>query len=529
MPFSFARQILPLSLSPAPLAVLLLLVHPVSVRHAHAQALEVVSQAPAAASKEEALATRLSALWQRETLPARAFAGLAVSDPATGQTLFSRNAAYLFVPASNTKLFSTALAIHRLGPDYQMSTELLAGGSIDLATGRLHGDLILRGGGDPSLSSRRFPYSKETQHLRDYPIPGIEALIDEMASRGVRSIEGDVVGDDTAYTWSPLREGWAQDDALYGYGAPVSALTVNDNLVELIVTPAPKAGTLAQVEMRPALPYYDILNRVLTTPKPAGRIEWEREPGRQLVLRGSIAAGARAWRGSVAIDDPAFYAARYLRDALLRRGIGVSGTARARHRLSGDAAPAGTAVPPLAVLARHLSPPLSEVIRTVNKESVNLFAELLLAEVARNETGDGSEEQGLNELRRFLKEIDIPPEAVSLADASGLARLNLVSPQATVLLLNAMWRGPNREFYADSLPLGGEDGTLEHRFAQSPLSGRIRAKTGSLRGVSALSGYAATRSGRILTFSAFVNNHAGSSRLAREFLDKIALEIAGAP
>ena len=491
-----------------------------------AQSVEAARTPPANVSQKDTLAARLSTLWQQETLPTRAFAGLTVSDPATGQSLFSRNATYPFVPASITKLFSTALALRRLKPEYRMNTELLAGGPIDIATGTLRGDLILLGGGDPSLSSRRFPFSRETKDVRDYPIPAFEALVDELVTRGVRSIAGDVVGDDSAYIWSPFREGWAQDDALYGYGAPVSALTVNDNLVELIITPAPKAGAPAQVETLPQLPYYDILNRVLTTPAPADPIEWELAPGRQLLLRGSIAVGARPWRGKVAIDEPALYAAHYLRDALLRRGIAVSGSARARHLLAGDPEPAA---PQLALLARHASPPVSEIVRSVNKESVNLFAELLLAEVARASTGLGSPERGLAELHRFLREIGIPADAVSLADASGLARLNLVSPQATILLLNSMWQSPERDAFLDSLPTGGKDGTLENRFTDSPLANQIRAKTGTLRGVNALSGYATTRSGRTLSFSVFVNNHLGSGRAARDFLDKIALAIAGAP
>ncbi|MDZ7637107.1 MAG: D-alanyl-D-alanine carboxypeptidase/D-alanyl-D-alanine-endopeptidase [Bryobacterales bacterium] len=490
-----------------------------------AQQLETPRRGP---SKSLSLPARLSKLWRRETLPTRAFAGLAVVDAVSGETIASENAAYLFVPASNVKLYSTALALHRLGPEHRVSTQVLAGGSFDEPSGVLRGNLILQGGGDPSMSSRRFPYSIETEDLRDYPIPALEELADELLTRGIRQIDGDVIGDDSKYVWEPFHEGWAQDDALYGYGAPVSALSVNDNLIEITVAPAAVVGEPATVSIRPALPYYDILNRAVTTAKPGSRIEWERAPGQQLILRGGIAPRASAWKGKVAIDDPALYAARYLRDALLRRGVRVSGGARARHQLAG----AASGSPPadsLAVLARHQSPPVAEIVHTVNKESMNLFAEMLLLEVAHASGGTGSREQGLRELRNFLAGIGIAPDAVSIADASGLARLNLVSPQATVQLLRSMWRGPHRQIWLESLPVGGRDGTLERRFGDSPLASSIRAKTGSLRGVSALSGYATTRSGKTFAFSAFVNNHPGSSRIARDFLDRIALEIAGSP
>lgn len=493
---------------------------------------------PAPASPFAGLAGRLEAVWQREEFPKRAFIGFAVADPASGAILYSQNATQLFVPASNAKLFSTALALTRLGPEHRQATEVFAEGAFSPSTGVLQGDLVLRGGGDPSLSSRRFPYSRETEDVRDYPIPALEELADSLVARGVRHVTGDLVGDDTAYLWQPFHEGWAQDDALYDYGAPVSALSVNDNFLELTVTPGSSPGEPASASTRPALPYYDVLNRVVTRTGAPGRIDWEISPGHQLLVSGSVKPGARPWRGFVAIDDPALYAARYLRDALQRRGIRIDGAARARHRFlgepssaEGDAAPASPASSALAgtILVRRESPTLAEILRPTNKESVNLFAELLLCEVARVKNGVGSRQGGLDELRAFLAELGISPDAASLADGSGLARLSLVSPQATLRLLVAMWKGPHRAAWLESLPVAGLEGTLERRFNGPTKRGIIRAKTGTLRGVTGLSGYVIAGDGRALAFSAFANNYAGPARTARDFLDKMVAELASSP
>jgi D-alanyl-D-alanine carboxypeptidase/D-alanyl-D-alanine-endopeptidase (penicillin-binding protein 4) len=496
------------------------------------------ASSPAPAPPFAGLAGRLEAVWQREEFPKRAFVGFAVADPASGAILYSQNAAQLFVPASNAKLFSTALALTRLGPEYRQATEIFAEGAFSPATGVLQGDLVLRGGGDPSLSSRRFPYSRETEDIRDYPIPALEELADSLVARGLRHVTGDLVGDDTAYLWQPFHEGWAQDDALYDYGAPVSALSVNDNFLELTVTPASSPGEPASVSTRPALPYYDVLNRMVTRNGANGRIDWEIAPGHQLLVSGSVRPGARPWRGFVAIDDPALYAARYLRDALQRRGIRMDGAARARHRFlgepasaQGDGVPASSAPssPAGSPLVRRESPTLAEILRPTNKESVNLFAELLLCEVARVKNGVGSRQGGIDELRAFLAELGVSQDAANLADGSGLARLSLVSPQATLRLLLAMWNGPQRAAWLESLPIAGAEGTLERRLNGASKRVVIRAKTGTLRGVTGLSGYVIAADGRALAFSAFVNNHAGPARAAREFLDKMVTELASSP
>lgn len=488
---------------------------------------------PVKSSAVPELALRLNALWKRELVPQRAFVGAAVVDVSSGELLFSRNGSMLFVPASNAKLYSTALALSSLGPDYRMETELRMEGEFLPASGQLKGDLVLVGKGDPSIGGRQYPYSRDTERQRDDSLPGLEAFVDAVLARGIRVVEGDIIGDDTAYLWEPFHEGWAQDDALFEYGAPVSALTLNDNAVRLTIRAGAQPGEPVDITIQPESEYFDILNEVRTVKGATARLEWERIPGqRLLVLRGELPPGAPARLERVAVDDPALFTAHVLRQALLRRGVTVRGNARARHRLPAEAATGGgtpETLPVSTLVHLRLSPPLSELIMVVNKESQNLHAELLLREVARAKNGLGSRTDAISEMGRFLASAKVNRDGAILADASGLARLNLVSPESTAALLSAMWNGPHRDLWVASLPIGGDDGTLRNRFSGSPLASAVSAKTGTLRGVTALGGYARTRSGRVLAFSVMVNNHGGPSSQARAFLDTIAIEIASLP
>ncbi|MCU0227959.1 MAG: D-alanyl-D-alanine carboxypeptidase/D-alanyl-D-alanine-endopeptidase [Bryobacterales bacterium] len=487
-----------------------------------------------AAARSNSVAERLEPLLRRLSLPGQAFVGLAVADPDTGELLYTSSGNMLFVPASNTKLFATALALSRLGPDHRMETRLSMDGAFLPARGELRGHLILAGAGDPSISGRTYPYAAETARQRQDPLAALEPFADAVAARGIRVIHGDIIGDDTAYDWEPFREGWSQDDALYGYGAPVSALTVNDNALRMTIRPGAKAGEPAVIELTPEIGYFDVLNEVATVQGGAARMDWERlSAQRLLVVRGQLPAGSPAHAETVAVDDPALFAAHALRHLLLQKGVEVRGVARARHRMhfqpgtrdgETNQRPADSSL-----IHLRLSPPLAELLAVVNKESQNLHAEMLLLEVARAASGSGSRARAFQELSAFLREARIAPEAVRLADGSGLARLNLVSPEATVALLSAMWRGPHRAVWLASLPVGAAEGTLRNRFAGDARAAAILAKTGTLRGVIALSGYARTPSGRTLAFSAMVNNHGGPSSQSREFLDTIALELASLP
>jgi len=448
-----------------------------------------------------------------------AFWGIQVVDLSSGKTIYELNPDRFFVPASNAKLFTTALALMRLGPDFTFQTRVLAAAPPD-SEGRIRGDLVLAGGGDPNLSARAIPY--RTGPVTGDPLAAIADLAAQVASQGVTRVEGDIVGDDTWYPWEPYSDGWSIDDPLYDYGAPVSALTINDNAFTLSIRPGAREGDLATLAMNPPLEYYTIDNRIRTVAAGGeGQIRYARDPGgSQLRLWGTIPARDRGEDLLLAIEDPARYAALALREALAARGVMVNGGVRVRHLLPNQDAAVSPGLPEIEI-ARRVSAPLLEDLRITDKVSQNLHAELALRAVGRARRDIGSREAGLEELKAFLGEAGIDAGAYSLHDGSGLARLNLVTPATVVKLLRYMYDSPERDHWLSLLPVGGQDGTLSGRFSEEEAAGKVHAKTGSMSHVSALSGYLERPGGKWLAFSILVNNYNGHTAEVRAAMDRI--------
>jgi D-alanyl-D-alanine carboxypeptidase/D-alanyl-D-alanine-endopeptidase (penicillin-binding protein 4) len=487
--------------------------------------LSAIAAAQSAQPKTQPLAERIERLFAQSPVTRTAFWGIQATDLATGKTLYELNANRFFVPASNTKLFSTSLALTRLGPDFTFQTRVQAAAAPDSA-GRLAGDIRLMGGGDPNLSARAIPY-------RMGPVAGdalaaLADLADQVAARGTLRIDGDVVGDDSWYVWEPFGNGWSIDDPVYEYGAPVSALTVNDNAFTLSIRPGAKEGDPAALMLNPAVEFYSIDNRVRTISSGSERrIHYSRAAGSMtLKLWGTIPERDRGEDLMLGIDDPALYAAIAFRQALEDRGITVAGRAVARHLYPNEVAdmkqgPAPDPEPGVELASRK-SAPLLEDLRVTAKVSQNLHAELDLRAVGRARRNIGSVEAGLDELRAFLAEAGIEAGGYNINDGSGLSRPNLVSPATVVKLLRYMYASPGRDNFLSILPVGGQDGTLNARFSDPSLAGRIHAKTGSLSHVSALSGYAQRRNGNWIAFSILVNNYNGPTGEVRAVMDKIA-------
>lgn len=456
-----------------------------------------------------------------------AFWGVQALDLSSGKTLFELNHNRFFVPASNTKLFTTAMALTRLGPDFTFQTRVLS--SAPDESGRIAGDLRLLGGGDPNLSPRPIPYQKGP--ITGNPLIAIEDLADQIAARHVTRIDGDIVGDDSWYIWEPYAPGWAEDDPLYDYGAPVSALTVEDNALGLTVLPGTHEGDTAGITLKPALDYYHIDNRVRTVA--AGgerRIHYHRGAGSMdLQLWGTIPLRDKGEDLLLGIEDPAQFAALALRQALETRGITVQGKAVVHHRFPNEVAnltqgpepdaPAGTE------LARRVSPSLLEDLRVTDKVSQNLHAEMALRAVGRARRGIGSREAGLAEMKDFLAEVGVAPDQYGFNDGSGLSRGNLVTPATVVKLLRYMYQSKARENWISLLPVGAQDGSLANRFVDTPVAGRIHAKTGSVAHVSALSGYIQRPNGDWVVFSILVNNFNASAGEIRNVMDRICAAI----
>lgn len=470
------------------------------------------------------LKQRIEAAIARSPAARRAHWGIHVVDLASGRARYARNENGFFVPASNTKLFSTALALLRLGPEHRFRTLLIAERPPDSA-GRVASDLVLYGGGDPTMSGRPLPYAKGA--AAGDPLAAIDALAAQAVERGLRHLDGDLIGDDTAYPWDPYPEGWAQDDTLWEYGAPVSALTLNDNTITLTLRPGERPGDPARLFQRPALEYYAFENRVRTVAGGVRKIAFTRAPGsREPRLSGAIPVGDSGTAMLIAIDDPALYAATALRDALERRGVRIRGRVLARHRSWEGAGEPPRNAPPGVELARRESPPLIETLRVINKISQNLQAELVLREVARVRRGVGGREAALEELKSLLAEIGAAKDDYHFEDASGLSRLTLVTPALVTRLLRHVYSAPaGGVAWVSLLPVGAEDGTLASRFEGRPAARRIHAKTGTIAHVSALAGYVERAGKPVLAFSVMANNYNAPASEIRRVIDKIGLVL----
>ncbi|MFB3814282.1 MAG: D-alanyl-D-alanine carboxypeptidase/D-alanyl-D-alanine-endopeptidase [Terriglobales bacterium] len=495
----------------------------------------VLLAAQIAAAQSKALAKRIETILSDPDV-SRAFWGIKVADLTTSKTLFKLNENRLFTPASNTKLFTTAATLALIGPDHKFRTTVETNGMVD-KYGRLNGDLVLVGRGDPNLSGSTLPYRVR----REQKLPGLqvlESLADQLVQKGLKYIDGDVVADDSYYVFERYGEGWAQDDLMWDWGAPVSALTINDNVLYVSIMPADRPGERAFVNVNPFPEYYRIDNRILTTPPGTGprRIDLERKPGSNvLTLWGNIPVDDPGANEVLSIEDPADFAAQLFRNMLERRGIVVYGRTRARHSelaslstitVTTMASARGgdegmlRATPPL-VLGSYESQPLKEDLPVINKVSQNLHAELMLRLLGREKGTAGTIEGGLEVLRGFLTQAGIQKDEFVFYDGSGLSRQNLVTPEAVVKLLTYIDKQPWGALYEESLPVGGVDGSLSNRFRLGAVQGRIHAKTGSLGHVNALSGYLTTLKGDRVVFSIMVNNHNLPSRRALETIDKI--------
>ena len=454
---------------------------------------------------------------------AHAFVGMRVVQLKGGRVLYARNSERLFVPASNMKLFTSAVALSKLGADYRLSTHIGAQVPIQ-ADGTLPGDLDLIGGGDPSLSGREYPYRSRAAPFAVYSFRAMVDLADQLAARGLKRIEGNVVGDDSRYVWEPQPGPWSSDSATREYGAPVSALILHDNTFALTLRPGGYAGDLARIALTPPFENFAIDNRVLTVEHGERKIEFYRSAsGRELHIWGAIPKSDAGYAQELAIGDPALYAAEVLRDSLLKHGISIRGDAVARHRFPDET----TEAPPKpgAVLAEHRSPPLFDLLQVVDKVSQNLHAEMFLREVAVASGHPGSRAAGLAAMDEFLASIGVASTEYQFTDGSGLSRDTLVSPTAITKLLAHMLESPQRDEWLNLLPVGGEDGTLGSRFAGHPEARAIHAKTGTLDHVKALSGYADTTTYGRVAFSLLINNFEEPGPGVTKTIDELVLAL----
>lgn len=418
--------------------------------------------------------------------------GVAVQSMKTGEYFYLRNEHKAFMPASNMKLFTTAAALQALGADYRFVTRLQAHGVLS-TEGILDGDVIIRGCGDPSLSGR-WEENKITAVF--------ERWADSLKAKGIKEIHGKIIGDDRYFSGDRLGHGWEWDDLTEYYAAQISALTFNDNCIDILTSPGDSLDAPARIKLEPDTRYVQIINRIKTDERTRPRF-WRNLGTNQIQCDGTVSWLSKGRRDRVTIENPARYAAFVLREILVRRGIVVTGEAFDVDELPGYL--------PVEYrtrqLASHTSPPLSEIVKATNKDSDNLFAELLLRTVGRESGREGNAGGGEAAAKKLFEAAGIAPDQFYAMDGSGLSRSNLVSPVSVIRLLRYMRQQPAGAVYVESLPVAGVDGTLKNRLRGTAAKGNVKAKTGSIGRVRALSGYVTTRDGEELVFSMIANNY----------------------
>jgi D-alanyl-D-alanine carboxypeptidase/D-alanyl-D-alanine-endopeptidase (penicillin-binding protein 4) len=422
------------------------------------------------------------------------------------RVLYARDADKTFAPASNMKVYTTAVALDLLGANYRWRTSIYAEAEPD-KTGTIAGDLTLYGRGAPDFSST--PLKGESKS-------SLDNLADELYKRGVRRVRGDIVGDEGYFRGDPLGDGWLWDDVQWYFGAEVSALTINDNEINITVAPSGKAGENATVKLKPETSFVHIQNDTNTAErgKPSSIGVTRGLSDNDVRVWGDFPTGGSSINARLSVHQPALWAAALFRDALRARGISVEGKTRAVDaRNQKDA----RLDPEQAVeLASVTSKTLGEVVHQTNKESINLYAELTLRTLGKERGATappkdpkklqtrGDDQAGLAVVRQWLEQHNISTAAFALHDGSGLSRLDLVTPEATAHLLAAMTKSTAAETFRDSLPVAGRDGTLKFRLRSQ--AGRILAKTGTLTYINSLSGYVTTDDDETLVFSIICND-----------------------
>lgn len=450
--------------------------------------------------------------------------GIAVVSLPDGKLLYGHNHAQLFTPASNMKIYTTAVALDLLGADYRWRTSVYADQQPD-ETGRIKGDVILYGRGAPDLVSDN----------RKENVNSLEELAADLAQRGVKQVTGNVVGDESYFRGEPVGDGWQQNDLQWYFGAEASALSVNNNSADISITPSQKLGDPATVTLNADAAEYLHVNNQTAMVDSSREFRLGVQRGlsdNEVLVWGEVPIGARGYGASLSVHRPSLWAARLFLRSLQAHGISVAGSAITHNWR----VPQNQRFDPThgQELAFVMSKPLSEIASLTNKQSINLYAELILRTLGR-ERGErlggnkpngrelGDEEAGAELILMWLGRAGVKSERLAIHDGSGLSRLNLITPESAAGLLAAIGRTSVASVFRNSLPIAGTDGTLQGRL--STLAGRVFAKTGAIIYDHALSGYLITAEGKTVAFSIISNDFVEKSG-ASPLVDRLVTVIA---
>ncbi|MGI9036669.1 MAG: D-alanyl-D-alanine carboxypeptidase/D-alanyl-D-alanine endopeptidase, partial [Pyrinomonadaceae bacterium] len=441
----------------------------------------------------------------------------------TGKVLFENNSEKYLMPASNMKNFTISTAFDRLSPDFRFVTSVYAAATPD-ASGTIHGNLTIYGRGDPSIST--------AFNDGDY-YKGMDALAQKIVQSGVKKIEGDLVGDESYFNSDAIPATWEWNDLQWYYGAEVSALTVNDNSLDLIVRPGASVGASASAQLLPNAYGMILLNRIITTAAGTKRdiTVYRRLGSNVLEISGTIPVNLDKYQAEVAAYRPANVFVSMLRGLLEQKGVTITGQTKVVNAHDKMLAPAAAVsqTPPVEI-TRLESVPLSIIAAKTMEPSQNLYTELILRAIGE-QAGDKtdpkktSEAKGLEVVQNFLAQAGIAPGSVLQYDGCGLSRHDLVTPDSVARLYSYMNAQPYAQSWRDALTIAGVDGTLKNRFVGTPAANNVRGKTGTIDQVSALSGYVTTANGERLAFSV-LTNAIPDGKLRTSTIDEIVLMLA---
>ncbi|MEQ8822129.1 MAG: D-alanyl-D-alanine carboxypeptidase/D-alanyl-D-alanine-endopeptidase [Sumerlaeia bacterium] len=460
------------------------------------------------------LVQQIDALFDDDPRFKGAIFGALVESLDTGEVWLERNADQLFVPASNQKIPVAATALATLGPDFRYVTRVRASG--DIEDGVLNGHLILEGMGDPTFyyrfgSDPRAPFRHLAAQIKD---------------AGITTVTGYVIGDDNAWDDQHIPAGITHEDMIQWYGAPFGALNINENYVDLMIHP-PDAQWELPVKIAPNLPseYFTIRNELKTKLAGEHEVEVTRAfDSNEIVVRGQVVVGREPFERSPSLVNPTLYAATVFMEVLEHEGIEVRGPAS-----DIDDAWKPLLAAPSTYLAKHESPPLSEILAVFLKSSQNMYAEVLVHTLGMHRDGVGNFEGGKTLIQDFLRtQFGIQPEDYVFVDGSGQSRLNLQTPRQVVTMFKGMRQREDLwPVWWEALTIAGVDGTLARRMKGTPAEGNVRGKTGTLPNTRQVSGYVTTADGENLVFSFMINNHTTTREATEDVIDGAAVLLAG--
>lgn len=447
--------------------------------------------------------------------------GVKIVSLATGKVVFESDADKYFIPASNMKNFTIATAIERLGPDFKFITDIIGEGPVDPA-GTVKGNVRIYGRGDISMSTSFDPaFPSATNYFR-----ALDMVADKLAAAGVKRIEGDLIGDESYFRGFAIPPTWEWDDLAAYYGASISALPMNDNVVDVSIRPGTKGGPCI-VSILPSTQLVKIINNCITGS--SDTVEINRLIDQNVVeVNGVMTTNAKEKKVAIPFSHIADLYIELLKQRLAAKGIIVTG--RAFSVSSPPAVCNGCTNAPTYLLGKVESPPLSYIAAKTMKSSQNMYTETILwalgEESGRKSGGSGpSSALGLAAVKKFLTEIGIPADAVLQYDGSGMSRHDQITPSSVITLYTYMAKSRNAQVWRSSLAVGGADGTLRRRFAGTAAAGNFHGKTGTVDQVSALSGYLKTAGGEELAVS-FIVNGVPDTQKRISLIDSIVVDLA---